>query len=96
MQPITCGCEPARDSGGSVTIHAGRGDAIASRLAPTGWCLPRIKKGPHPAKETAPEIDEFKWRVPRNVTRYAFSKTLARKGFGLMKSLLPLWRSSRR
>ncbi|RAI64598.1 hypothetical protein DOZ80_26105 [Pseudomonas fluorescens] len=33
-----CGSEPARESGGSVSIDVGCNDAFASRLAPTGEC----------------------------------------------------------
>ena len=35
MQHITCGSEPARESGGSACINVGCADAFASRLAPT-------------------------------------------------------------
>ncbi len=35
MRHITCGSEPARESGGSACINVGCADAFASRLAPT-------------------------------------------------------------
>ncbi|AXP03913.1 hypothetical protein DZG01_13345 [Pseudomonas fluorescens] len=39
---IPCGSEPARDSGRSVCINAECANAIASRLAPTGFGYIRI------------------------------------------------------
>jgi hypothetical protein len=58
MAHKVCGSEPAREYGASVDEDVVANGAFASRLAPTlesvvgkKW----IKKGPHPAKETALE-----------------------------------------
>ncbi|NWL19533.1 hypothetical protein DM828_09385 [Pseudomonas umsongensis] len=37
---IPCGSEPAREAGAAVSLKR-RGDAFASRLAPTGACFSR-------------------------------------------------------
>ena len=39
MRHITCGSEPARESGGSACLDSGCADAFASRLAPTGFVV---------------------------------------------------------
>lgn len=58
MRREACGSEPAREYGASVGVDVVANGAFASRLAPTLESVvgkKRIKKGPHPAKETAPE-----------------------------------------
>ncbi|GGK23819.1 hypothetical protein F7R05_21095 [Pseudomonas koreensis] len=59
MQYTTCGSEPARES--AVSVNVSTTDRTHSRAGslPQGFGgeggFYAIKKGPHPAKETAPE-----------------------------------------
>ncbi|CAN1600625.1 protein of unknown function [Pseudomonas mediterranea] len=41
-KPKACGSEPARESGGSVSVNAESAAVIASKLAPTGVASPGV------------------------------------------------------